>query len=101
MTALKNLFHAAVLAGLAVLGVLFTLKTLFAGGMVAPLLTVASFWAWFACFAGATSFIVSRFEKPAMALVVHGGLFLGLAMLPKVFPLNLLRLGLDLLGGMV
>ena len=64
MNAMKNLAHLIVLGVLAVAGVLFSLKVLFAGGLVAALL----FWAWFAGYAALTSWVTSGFKSPLGAL---------------------------------
>jgi hypothetical protein len=98
MSSLKNLIHAAVLATWALMGVIFTFKTLFTCAAFMPALVgVASYWLWFAALAGITTAMVSKVTRPVGALLIHGLLFLTLLMIPQVFPLNLLRLGLDLL----
>jgi hypothetical protein len=99
---MKNMFHALVLAALAVLGIVFTLKCLLGpGSLMSSLVATSGFWLWFGAFAAATSSVVSRFKEPLMALAVHGAAFTVLAMIPRVFPLSLLRLGIDLLQGTV
>jgi hypothetical protein len=57
-----------------------------------------AFWLWFAGFAAVTTLLVRRIRSPLGALGVHGGFLLGLSLLPRVFPLELLRIGLDVLG---
>lgn len=94
MNAMKNLAHLIVLGVLAVAGVLFSLKVLFAGGLVAALL----FWAWFAGYAALTSWVTSGFKSPLGALATHGAVLLVLSMLPRFAPFSALRFGLDLLG---
>jgi len=92
---MKNLVHGLLLAAWAVLGVLFTL-----GALVHPaaLLGAGAFWLWFVGFALATTALVARAGTPLGALAVHGGLLLAMALVPRVFPLSLLRAGLDILG---
>jgi hypothetical protein len=46
----------------------------------------------------AVGILVARTGTPLGALLVHGGLLLALALVPRVFPLSLLRAGLDVLG---
>lgn len=93
MTAMKNAAHLAVLACLAVAGLVFSLKAVFA----LSLLPVVLFWAWFAGYAAFTSFLSSQFKHPLAALAVHGGTVLALQLVPRVMPFSVLRLGLDLL----
>jgi hypothetical protein len=93
MNALKNAAHLAVLVILGVLGALFSIKSLFALAFLPVLL----FWAWFAGYAGLTTFLAQQFKHPLAALVVHGCTILGLQMVPRVMPFSLLRVGLDLL----
>jgi len=93
MNAMKNLAHYVVLAVLAIAGVLFSLKILFAGAFVPALF----FWAWFAGYAALTSFITSNFKSPLGALATHGVVLLVLSMLPRFAPFSALRLGLDVL----
>jgi hypothetical protein len=93
MTAMKNATHLAVLACLALAGLVFSLKTVFA----LSLLPVVLFWAWFAGYAALTSFLSSQFKSPLSALGVHGATVLALQLVPKVMPFSILRVGLDLL----
>jgi len=76
-------------------GVLVTL-----GALVHPatLVGAGAFWLWFVGFAVATTVLVARTGTPLGALLVHGGLLLALGLVPHVFPLSLLRAGLDVLG---
>jgi hypothetical protein len=94
MKAFKNLTHATILAIWAVSGVVFTVSTVFGAAAVGPALV---FWLWFAGFAALTSFAVSKLDGPLGALATHGGALLVLGLIPKVFPLSLLRVGYDLL----
>lgn len=93
MNAMKNAAHLAVLAVWVVLGVLFSLKTLF----LPALLPIVLFWAWFGGYAAFTSFMANQFKNPLSALAVHAVTFLGLHLLPKAMPFGILRVGLDLL----
>lgn len=97
MTALRNATHLAVLAVWGILGALFTLECLFGHGPV--LAPVLHFWLWLVAFGGVTTWLVTRFDGAVQALVIHGLCFFGLHLVPRVFPLSLLRLGLDLLSG--
>src|SRR4051812_24398600 len=100
MNAFKNLIHAAILAAWGVMGALFTFKLVFMSGVpaFAALVTVGGFWLWFAGLAGVSTFIVSKFQHAAAAVMTHVGILLFLGIIPRVFPLHLLRLGLDLLA---
>lgn len=91
----RNLVHGLLLAIWAAVGVLVTL-----GALVHPaaLVGAGAFWLWFVGFAVATTVLVARTGTPLGALLVHGGLLLALALVPRVFPLSLLRAGLDILG---
>jgi hypothetical protein len=93
MNAMKNAAHLAVLAVWVVLGVLFSLKTLF----LPALLPIVLFWAWFGGYAAFTSFLASQFKNPLSALGVHAVTLLALQLVPKVMPFAILRAGLDLL----
>ena len=99
MSALKNVFHGIFLLMLAVTGALFTLHTLFGPAtFLSALGVVVAFWLWLAAYAGVTTLVLKRFESAPSALLVHGLTLFGLMLLPRIFPLNLLRLGLDLIG---
>jgi hypothetical protein len=92
----RNLVHGLLLAVWAAVGLLVTLSALAHPTM---LLGAGAFWLWFVGFAVATTFLVARTGTPLGALLVHGGLLLAVALVPRVFPLSLLRAGLDVLGG--
>ncbi len=99
MNAMKNLMHAVILAIWAVMGALFTLKCLFGTGPLVPsLFSAGSWWLWFAGFAALTTLVMRRFESAIAAPLVHGAAFVVLMMIPRVFPLSIFRLGIDLLG---
>jgi hypothetical protein len=91
----RNLVHGLLLAVWAAVGVLVTLGAL---AHPATLLGAGAFWLWFVGFAVATTLLVARTGTPLGALLVHGGVLLALALVPRVFPLSLLRAGLDVLG---
>jgi hypothetical protein len=93
MNALKNATHLAVLAVFVVLGLLFSLKTLF----LPALLPVVLFWAWFAGYSAFTTFLAHQFKNPLSAAAVHGATILGLTLVPHAMPFGVLRMGLDLL----
>lgn len=93
MNAMKNATHLAILAVWVVLGILFSLKTLF----LPALLPLVLFWAWFAGYTAFTSFMTQQFKHPLAAAGVHGATFLALHLVPKVMPFSILRVGLDLL----
>ena len=93
MNAMKNATHLAVLALWVVLGLLFSLKTIF----LPALLPIILFWAWFAGYSAFTTFLTQQFKHPLSAAAVHGGTFLALTLVPKVMPFAVLRMGLDLL----
>lgn len=93
MNAMKNATHLAILAVWVVLGILFSLKTLF----LPALLPIVLFWAWFAGYASFTSFVATQLKHPFAAAAVHGATLLGLFALPRAMPFGALRLGLDLL----
>jgi hypothetical protein len=92
---LRNLVHGLLLAAWAVVGVLLTLGAL---AHPAALPGAGAFWLWFVGFAVATTVLIGRTGTPLGALAVHGGVLLLLALVPRVFPLSLLRAGLDVLG---
>ena len=91
----RNLVHGLLLAVWAAVGLLVTLSAL---AHPAALVGAGAFWLWFVGFAVATTVLVARTGTPLGALLVHGGLLLALALVPRIFPLSLLRAGLDLLG---
>lgn len=91
----RNMVHGLLLAVWAAVGLLVTLSAL---AHPATLPGAGAFWLWFVGFAAATTMLVARTGTPLGALLVHGGLILVLALVPRVFPLSLLRAGLDVLG---
>jgi len=91
----RNLVHLALLAGWAVLGIVMTFGALFHPAE-AP--GVGVFWLWCVGFAVVTTVLVARTTSPLGALGMHGLVLLILALLPRMFPLSLLRAGLDILG---
>jgi hypothetical protein len=91
----RNLVHAVLLAVWVAVGLVVTLSAL---AHPAALLGAGAFWLWFVGFAVATTVLVSRTGTPLGALLVHGGLLVALALVPRIFPLSLLRVGLDVLG---
>lgn len=93
MKAMKNAVHIGILAVWAVPALLISLKLVLALAVVAPL----AFWLWFAGFAAVTTAAVRKLDGPVGALLVHAAAFGVLHLVPKVFPLHLLRLGLDFL----
>jgi len=93
--AARTLVHGLLLAVWAAVGFLVTLTAL---AHPATLLGAGGFWLWFVGFAAATTVLVARTGTPLGALLVHGGLLLALTLMPRVFPLSLLRAGLDILG---
>jgi hypothetical protein len=96
MNAMKNAAHAAILAVWILLGLVFSLKTLF--GPSAALMPIVLYWAWFAGYAAFTSWLTtSMFKTPIGAVATHGVTFLALHLVPKVMPFVVLRLGIDLL----
>jgi hypothetical protein len=95
MNAFKNFTHAAILVVWAVAGLLFTLSSVF--GATFALGPALIFWLWFAGFAALTSMVVTKFHGPIAALATHGAALVVLSVIPKVFPLSLLRVGYDLL----
>jgi hypothetical protein len=100
MNAMRNMVHGAALATWAVLGIIFTIKvlpTLFGSAPVSGLFDIASFWIWLAAFGAVTTAVVSKFKSPIAAIATHAGAVAILMMVPKVFPLSLIRLGVDLL----
>jgi hypothetical protein len=95
MNAFKNLTHATILGMWAVAGLIFTVGSIF--GAAPALGSVLIFWLWFAGFAGATSYVVQKFEGPIGALCTHGAALVVVTLIPRVFPLSLLRIGYDLI----
>jgi hypothetical protein len=91
----RNMVHVVLLALWALVGLVVTL-----GGFADPwnFLVAIAFWLWFAGFAAATTLLVARTGTPLAALGVHGGFLLAQSLVPRVFPLSLLRVGLDVLG---
>lgn len=94
MKGMKNAIHIGILGIWATFGALLTFKLVF--GALA-LFTPLAFWLWFAGFAALTTLAVKKFEGPIAALGVHAAAFGILHLIPRVFPLDLLRLGLDFL----
>lgn len=98
MNAMKNLIHGGILAVWALLGLTFTLRCLFGPGAgMATLLDAGSWWLWFAGFVGVTTAAVARFRAAVAPLILHGAALIALHLIPRLFPLSLLRLGIDLL----
>lgn len=94
MNAFKNLTHATILGIWAVAGLAFTFSSVFGAAALGPALI---FWLWFAGFVAVTSFVVTKLEGPIGALATHGGALIVLTLIPRVFPMSLLRVGYDLL----
>ena len=94
MNGMKNAIHIGVLGIWAVLGAMLTFKLVF-GAFV--LISPLGFWLWFAGFAALTTVAVKKFEGPIAALGVHAAAFGILHLIPRIFPLDVLRLGLDFL----
>jgi len=91
----RNMVHVVLLTVWAAVGLVVTLS---AFAHPAMLLGAGAFWLWFVGFAVATTILVARTGTPLGALLIHGGLLLALSLVPRVFPLSLLRAGLDTLG---
>lgn len=99
MNGLRNFVHMIALGLWGVLGLAFTLKCAFgAGASPATLLDAVSFWLWFAGLAAVTTAFVRPVKSWLAAAGIHAGTLLALSAVPRVFPLSLLRLGLDLLA---
>jgi hypothetical protein len=100
MKAFRNLIHFGVLAMLAVLGGIMTLKILFNVSGLAPgsLAMIAGFWMWFAAYAGGSTALLGKSQSAFIAPLVHGGLYVALHMVPREMPFGLLRIGYDLLS---
>ncbi|MFZ5443923.1 MAG: hypothetical protein ACOZQL_28215 [Myxococcota bacterium] len=92
MNAMKNAAHLAILALWIVVGLVFSLKTLF----LPALLPVVLFWAWFAGYAAFTTWLTSLWKSALGVVAAHSVTFLSLHLVPKVMPFAVLRLGLDL-----
>lgn len=98
MKAMKNAVHLLLLAGWALLGAVFTLKCFGSpASLSAGLFAAGTFWLWLLGFAALTSVVVARFATPLAAVAVHAGTLFVLALVPHVFPLSLVRFGLDVL----
>ncbi len=98
MKPMRNAVHLSFLAGWALLGLFVTLKCLGSpGGLAAGLLAAGTFWLWLVGFAALTSVAVTRVGTPLAAVAVHAVALCGLALLPRVFPLSVMRFGLDVL----
>ena len=93
MSATRNATHLGVLAIWATLGVLYTF-----GALAHADFTPLAFWVWFGCFAAVMTGVVTRFQTAVSALLCHAGAIVAMSMIPREYPLTLLRLGLDLLA---
>ncbi len=93
MNGMKNAVHLGILGVWAVLGAMLSLKLVLAFTLLSPL----GFWLWFAGFAAVTTMAMKKFEGPLAALGIHAAAFGVLHLVPRVFPLDVLRLGLDFL----
>ncbi|HEY8211245.1 MAG TPA: hypothetical protein VIG99_27365 [Myxococcaceae bacterium] len=99
MNGLKNFVHLIALGLWGFLGLAYSLKCTFgAGASLGTLLDLVSFWLWFAGLAAVTTAFVRPVKSSLAAAGIHAGTFLALSAIPRVFPLSLLRLGLDLLA---
>ena len=94
MKPMRNAVHFLLLTGWGLLGVVFTLHSL---GTLGGLLAAGTYWLWLLGFAALTSVVVVRFATPGAAILVHAGVLLALALVPRLFPASLLSLGLDVL----
>jgi len=94
MKAMTNALHFVFLGCWALLGAVFTLHSLGSWGC---LLTAGTFWLWLVGFAAFTSVLVAPFTSPLATVGVHVGTLVALALLPRIFPLSLMRVGLDVL----
>ena len=100
MNPMKNALHLLLLAGWTLLGAVFTLKCLGSpAGLATGLLGAGAFWLWLIGFGVVTTLAVARLKTPLAAALVHGGALFLLALVPHVFPLSMLRFGLDVLRG--
>ena len=93
MNAMRNAAHMLILAIWVILGLLFSLKSLF----VPALLPIVLFWCWFGGYAAFTTFLSNQFKSALAPFMVHACTFLGLQLVPKVMPFSILRVGMDLL----
>ncbi len=99
MKPMKNLVHMGLLAGWVLVGVVFTIQRLAVPGeLLTGALAAVTYWSWLVGLAAVTSVLLARFEGPLAAVAVHLGTLAVLAVLPRVFPLTLVRYGLDVLG---
>jgi hypothetical protein len=94
MKPMRNAVHFLLLSGWGLLGVVFTLHGL---GTLGGLLAAGTYWLWLLGFAALTSVVVVRFATAGAAVLVHAGVLLALALVPRLFPASLLRFGLDVL----
>jgi hypothetical protein len=100
MKPMRNAVHLLLLAGWALLGLFFTLTCLGSpAGLTSGLFVAGTFWLWLLGFAALTSIAVARFSTPLAAVAVHAATLCVLALLPRVFPLSVMRFGLDVLRG--
>jgi len=100
MKPMRNAVHLLLLAGWALLGLVFTLKCLASpAGLAVGLLAAGAFWLWLVGFAALTSVAVVRFATPLAAVAVHATTLGVLALMPRVFPVSIVRYGLDVLRG--
>lgn len=95
MTGMKNAVHLGILGIWAVLGAMLSIKLVL--GAFA-LLTPLAFWLWLAGFVALTTVAIKKVEGPLAALGVHAAAFGILHLIPRVFPLDYLRVGLDFLS---
>lgn len=99
MKGMKNAVHGGILLIWALMGAALTIKLVFGGGAIlAGMLTAGSYWLWLGGLAAVTSLILVDRQSPLSAFIVHFLAFVAIAAIPRIFPLNLLRLGLDLLS---
>lgn len=100
MNAMKNLIHAAILAAWGVMGAVFTIKVLLIQmPTFGNFMSAGSYWLWFGILAGFTTWLASKFQNPVAVIGAHAATLIGMGLIPKVFPLSLLRFGLDVLSG--
>ena len=96
MQAMRNAVHGLALGVWAVLGVIFSVQSLFNASAVMP---VVVFWGWFAAFAALMTYGVTQLKSPLSAFGAHGAALLALNLVPAVFPFVIVRVGYDLLRG--